>query len=123
LLKPASVTPTLAYRDRAMDGWVAGGKLAVSIDMDTPDGLRRALVDILQVTPLTREISFPCPSLTRGSTHHTRVDRLTHTRSAGWRDGDSGAETAAAHSGQTPRRQEGPGEALAWVKRYTAEGL
>ena len=48
-----------------MDGWVA-----VSIDMDTPDGLRRALVDILQVTPLTREISFPCPSL-------TRVDRLT----------------------------------------------
>ena len=84
MLKPASVTPTLAYRDRAMDGWVAGGKLAVSIDMDTPDGLRRALVDILQVTPLTREISFPCPSPhawidsphTRGSTHAHAVCRL-----------------------------------------------
>jgi hypothetical protein len=31
-----------------MDGWVSGGKLAVAVDMDTPDGLRQAIVDILQ---------------------------------------------------------------------------
>lgn len=31
-----------------MDGWVSGGKLAVAVDMDTPDGLRRAIVDVLQ---------------------------------------------------------------------------
>eukprot|EP00959_Pyramimonas_sp_CCMP1952_P456400 9473110-Pyramimonas_sp.AAC.1 len=35
----------MAKRDRE---WVSGGQLGVAVDNDTPDGLRRAICDILE---------------------------------------------------------------------------
>ena len=67
-----------------MDGWVSGGKLAVAVDMDSPDGLRRAIVDILHagetVTSALKRLR-PAPGKRPGAKRDAAADtqvRLWH---------------------------------------------